>query len=219
MRVLVVEDQAELRQAIARTLRAEGHAVDELERGEPLAEYLSCGLFDVVVLDRMLPDGDALGRLSELRRGGNRTPVLFLSSKDTLNDRVAGLEAGGDDYLVKPFAMQELTARLRSLVRRRDLPQPSVLTIGSLEIDLGRREVRREGVLIPLRPKEMALLELFASRPGQVVSKEQILDWCWDSQHEPGSNVEEVLVASLRRKLALPGLLETVRGAGYRLEH
>ncbi len=218
MRVLVVEDQAELRRAIARYLRAEGHSVDELNDGRQLGEYLEGDFVDVLVLDRMLPDGDAISMLQRLRREGNRTPTLILSSRDTVQDRVDGLEAGADDYLVKPFAMEELTARLRSLSRRRDAPQPSVVQFGSLSVDFGRREARRDGVLIPLRPKEFSLLELFATSNGRLVTKEQILNWCWDVQHQPSSNVEEVLVASLRRKLGPPPLLQTVRGSGYRFE-
>ncbi len=217
MRVLVVEDQTDLRRAIARYLRAEGHAVEELGDVRRLAEFLEGGRADVLVLDRMLPDGDAIAVLARLRHRGDRTPTLFLSSKDTVQDRLDGFAAGGDDYLVKPFAMEELTARLRSLSRRRELPQASVLRLGSLTLDFGRRECRVDSVLIPLRPKEFALLELLAGNAGRVVSKERILEWCWDAQHEPSSNVEEVLVASVRRKLALPGFIQTVRGTGYRL--
>ena len=218
MRVLVVEDQAELRQAIARYLRAEGHSVDELGDSREIGDYLEGDFVDVMILDRMLPGGDAISTLERLRAGGIRTPTLILSSRDTVQDRVDGLEAGADDYLVKPFAMEELTARLRSLSRRRAAPQPSLVQIGSHTIDFGRREARRDDVLIPLRPKEFSLLELFAASPGRVVTKEQILSWCWDVQHQPSSNVEEVLVASLRRKLGTPPLLKTVRGSGYLFE-
>ncbi|MEM7352207.1 MAG: response regulator transcription factor [Acidobacteriota bacterium] len=218
MRILLVEDHAELRAAIGRRLRARGDRVDEMGDGRDLLDYLGEADYDAVVLDRMLPDGDALMRLMEARRRGCQTPMLLLTSRDQIEDRVAGLEAGADDYLVKPFAMEELLARLNAIARRQAPPRPSVLRVADLEVDTGRREVRRGGVLIPLRPKEFALLELLATRAGRAVRRDEILEYCWDVLHDPASNVEEVLVASLRRKLGKPALIHTVRGVGYLLE-
>ncbi len=218
MRVLVVEDQVEIRQAVARRLRADGHGVDEADDGGTAESFVSTYRYDVIVLDRMLPDGDALGLLKRWRGRGLTVPVLFLTARDQVEDRVGGFEAGGDDYLVKPFAMDELVARLTAIARRAATTAPSRLEIGDLEIDFGRREVRRAGVLLTLRAKEYALLELLATRAGRVVSRREIVAGCWGEDHEPLSNVEEVVIAALRRKLGRPPLIRTVRGAGYLLE-
>ena len=218
MRILVVEDELELRQAIAKFLRNQGHAVDECDCCRTAAETIQVYEHDIIVLDRMLPDGDSLEMLLKWRRNGNQTPVLFLTARDSVDDRVDGLQGGADDYLIKPFAMLELAARIHSIARRGTAPQDSIVRLGSLEIDHGRREVRRSGVLIPLRPKEYTLLELLVSRRGKVVTKHKIVDTCWDEAKEPMSNVEESLIASLRRKLGKPNLIRTVRGAGYMIE-
>lgn len=218
MRVLVVEDQEELRAALVRRLRTDGHGVDEAADGATAESFVQSYRYDAIVLDRMLPDGDALERLEEWRREGMSAPVLFLTARDRVEDRVAGLGAGADDYLVKPFAMDELLARLSAIARRGPAPRSAVVGVGDLEIDAGRREVRRDGVLLPLRPKEYAILELLANHAGQVVSREQIVSSCWGEDHEPLSNVEEVVIAALRRKLGKPSPIRTVRGAGYLLE-
>ena len=218
MRLLVVEDEKELREAIVRRLRAKGHGVDEAGDIETARHTMKVYEYALVILDRMLPDGDSLDLVSAWRRAGTMTPVLFLTARDQVADRVAGLEAGADDYLVKPFAMEELLARVGTIARRHAAPTPSVLVYGDLEIDTGRREVRRGGVLIPLRPKEYSLLELLTARAGRVVERRDIMDACWDEAHEPSSNVDEVLVASLRRKLGKPSPIRTVRGAGYMFE-
>ena len=218
MRVLVVEDQKELRHAVVRRLRARGYSVDEASDATTADEYMATYEYAVVILDRMLPDGDAIERLGQWRQRGDATPTLFLTARDRVTDRVAGLEAGADDYLVKPFAMDELLARVGALARRSSLPHPAVIREADVEIDTGRREVRRAGVLIPLRPKEYALLELLATRRGRVVARGEILDCCWDEAHEPLSNVEEVVMAALRRKLGKPPLIRTIRGAGYLFE-
>lgn len=218
MRILIVEDEFELRQAIARYLRGMGHAVDESDTCRSAVESIEIYEHDIVILDRMLPDGDSIKMLQQWRKDGRQIPVLFLTARDSIDDRVDGLQGGADDYLVKPFAMEELTARLSSIARRRTFPAEPIVRIGSLEVDQGRREVRREGVLIPLRPKEFTLLELLVSRRGRVVSKHQIVDSCWDEAREPMSNVEETLVASLRRKLGKPTLIRTIRGSGYMIE-
>ncbi len=218
MRVLVVDDESELRRAIARRLRAQGHGVDEAEDLETANHYRRVTPPEVVILDRMLPDGDAVDQLQRWRQDGWATPVILLTARDQVADRVEGLSAGADDYLVKPFAMEELLARVASIARRHSDPAPSVVRWDDLEIDTGRREVRRGGVLIPLRPKEYSLLDLLVRKAGQVVSKSDVIDACWDDTHEPLSNVEESLVASLRRKLGKPNPIRTVRGAGYLLE-
>ena len=215
MRVLVVEDHRELREAIVRRLRACGHAVDEASDGSRADNLRSGFEYDAVVLDRILPDGDSIVRLRDWRRSGDITPVLMLTALDRIEDRVEGLEAGADDYLVKPFSMSELQARVSAISRRRSLPRPNLIRVAGVEFDLGRRELRRQGVLIPLRPKEYAVLELLAGRMGRIVTRESILDSCWDLSSEPSSNVEEVVIASLRRKLGDPPLIHTVRGSGY----
>lgn len=218
MRILVVEDEEELRLAIVRRLRALGHGVDEAVDGETGEHLLS--IFDpaVVILDRMLPDGDSITRLAAWRRRGIDTPVLLLTARDQVAERIEGFESGADDYLIKPFAMDELLARVSAIGRRQSKPTASVLSIGDIEIDSARRAVRRAGVLIPLRPKEYSLLELLATRAGRIVARADIIDACWDEAHEPLSNVDEVLVASLRRKLGAPSPIRTMRGAGYMLE-
>ncbi|MEM7310454.1 MAG: response regulator transcription factor [Planctomycetota bacterium] len=218
MRILVVEDEAELRGAIARRLRAQGNGVDEAPDVRTARFLVSNQDFAVVILDRMLPDGDAVEEVRRWRHDGLRTPVLILTARDRVEERVEGLEAGADDYLVKPFAMDELLARVAAVGRREAAPTPSVLRFGNVEVDTGRRELRRAGVLIPLRPKEYALLTLLAARAGRVVTRGEIIDACWDEAHELTSNVDEVLVASLRRKLGKPSPIRTVRGAGYLLE-
>lgn len=218
MRILLAEDHAELRAAIARRLRAMGNSVDEVADLHSILHYLQAATYDVAVLDRMLPDGDSISALRCLRSAANRTPILLLTARDHIADRVEGLEAGADDYLVKPFAMDELLARIGVLARRGTLPRSQIVQVADLELDSGRREVRRGGVLIPLRPKEYVLLELLATRLGRAVSRSDILDYCWDVQESPASNVEETIIASLRRKLGDPPLIMTVRGMGYKLD-
>ena len=216
--MLLVEDQADLRDAIARRLRAVGHGVDVADTIASAGEMIVIHAYDVVILDRLLPDGDTVASLQTWRRRGLATPVLFLTSLDRVEDRVAGLEAGADDYLVKPFAMDELLARVRAIGRRGVSLRPSVLRVADLEFDVARHEVRRGGILLPLRPKELAVLELLLIHAGQVVRRSDLIEHCWDEYADPFSNVEEVVIASLRRKLGPPPLIRTVRGAGYLLE-
>jgi DNA-binding response OmpR family regulator len=218
MRVLVVEDEDEMRGSISRRLRGEGFAVDEAGDVDEARRAIGVSEYDCLVLDRVLPGGDALDLLAELRNTGECTPALFLTSRDTVDDRVAGFEAGGDDYLVKPFAMEELTARVQSLCRRARSARPAVARIADLEIRSARREVRRDGVLLPLTSKEFAILELLVESLGAVVSRSRIIEHCWDEHTDPLSNVVEVHLASLRRKLGEPPLIRTVRGAGYLLD-
>ena len=218
MRVLILEDDGDLRGAIARRLRGEGFAVDEARDLPDAERLLGWATFDCLVFDRMLPSGDALDLLSTLRRDSHTTPVLFLTARDALSDRVDGFEAGGDDYLVKPFATAELVARVSSLCRRSGETRPAIVSVGDLEIDSARREVRRSGVLLPLRTKERCMLEQLAFAAGTVVSRSALIAHCWDEEHDPWSNVVDVHIASLRRKLGEPTLIHTIRGEGYRLE-
>ncbi len=206
VRILVVEDQPELRAAVVRRLRAEA---DLLFRAHDYA---------LVVLDRGLPDGDGLDSMRRWRRAGSSVPVLVLTARDAIADRVSGLADGADDYLVKPFAMDELVARVAVIARRGVAGSEQVSRVGDLELDHGRAQVRRAGVLLPLRPKEFAVLAYLCARPGRVISRAQLREACWDEGHEPGSNVEEVVVSALRRKLGPPALIRTRRGLGYVLD-
>lgn len=218
MRLLVLEDQTDLRAAVAARLRAQGHAVDEAGDLAEAESFAQTYAYDVLVLDRTLPDGDALDALQRWRAGGIATPTLFLTARDAVADRVDGFAGGADDYLVKPFSMDELIARIGAIGRRGGAIRPSTLRIADLEVDLGRREARRAGIVLPLRPKEFALLQLLIERAGRVVPRADILAACWGEEQQPVSNADEVLVATLRRKLGDPPLLRTVRGAGYLLE-
>ncbi|WP_189970216.1 response regulator transcription factor [Streptomyces violascens] len=215
--MLVVEDDADLRFAVAAALRGDGLAVDEVADLPAADEALFVTRYDCVVFDRMLPCGDAVGYVHELRRVGRTVPVLFLTARDTVADRVEGFSSGGDDYLVKPFAVPELVARVRSLCRRAGIVRAPVHRVAGLEIDTARRQVRRDGVLLVLTRKEFAVLEILAAHPDQAVPRGELIERCWDEMAEPNSNVVEVLVSQLRRKLGEPMVIHTVRGVGYRL--
>lgn len=217
MRVLLVEDDANLRFGVAAALRAAGLAVDEAVDLPQADEALFVTAYDCAVFDRMLPSGDAADYVEELRRSGRAVPVLFLTARDTVADRVEGFARGGDDYLVKPFAVPELVARVRSLCRRAPAVSPPVLRVGDVEIDTARRQVRRAGVLLTFTRREFAVLEVLATRADQAVGRAELIESCWDEMAEPQSNVLEVLVSQLRRKLGGPPLVHTVRGVGYRL--
>lgn len=219
MRILVVEDQFELRQAVAKRIRALGHAADEAADGGTAESFIRSYAYDALILDRLLPDGDAIALLRRWRSDGIATPALFLTAFDRIDDRIDGLASGADDYLVKPFSMDELMARIAAIARRGSAIRPSLIRVRDLEIDLGRREVRRNAVLLPLRPKEFAVLQMLAERAGQVVPRNELIAGCWGEDHEPTSNAEEVVIAALRRKLGSPPLLRTVRGSGYLLEN
>jgi DNA-binding response OmpR family regulator len=217
MRVLLVEDDADLREGLAALLRGSGLAVD-VAAGEQDADVLLDSYdFDVAVIDRGLPDGDGLDLVRRRRRHGWAVPVVFLTARDTVADRVEGFEAGGDDYVVKPFAPEELVMRIRALARRRASTAPSRISIGGLSLDRGRREVQRDGVLLPLTAKEFAVLEVLMAAGGDVVSRRQLLDGCWDENADPASNVVDAVVVQLRRKLGAPSPVSTVRGAGFRV--
>ena len=220
MRVLVVEDDEELADVIESGLTEHAmHVVREgtLSGGQSRAIL---GAFDIIILDVMLPGGSGFDLCRTIRKRGVGTPVLMLTARDTVDDRVQGLDAGADDYLTKPFAFRELVARLHALARRRPTPLPEVAKIADLEVDLRAHRVRRGGREIELTAKEFALLEFFARHVGQVVDRAAITAHVWDENHDPFTNVLEVLVRRLRRKID-DGfdvkLIHTLRGAGYRL--
>ena len=219
MRALIVEDDATIAQFVARGLREAGFAVDLAADGEEgLAQALH-GQHDVAVVDLMLPRRDGLTLIDELRRRGRNTPVLILSARRSVDDRVRGLQAGGDDYLTKPFAFAELLARVQALVRRAArTSEPTTLTVDELSLDLLSRKVTREGLAIDLRPREFALLEYLMRNAGKVVSKTMILSHVWEYSFDPQTNIVDVLVSRLRDKVDRPfakKILHTVRGVGY----
>jgi DNA-binding response OmpR family regulator len=220
MRVLVVEDDPELASLIARGFLEQGIDVvlENTYSGGKTRAVL--GNFDVMVLDVMLPGGNGFDLCREIRKRGIGTPVLMLTARDAVDDRVSGLDSGGDDYLTKPFAFRELVARVRALARRRPTPLPEIVTVADLEVDIRGHKVKRGGKSIELTAKEFALLEFFARHNGQVVDRASITAHVWDENHDPFTNVLEVLVRRLRRKIddEFPvKLIHTFRGAGYRL--
>jgi DNA-binding response OmpR family regulator len=219
MRVLIVEDDAGLA-GILREGLAEHHVEATLASTYDAGrERAVLGTWDVIVLDVMLPGGSGFDLCTGLRRRGIRTPILMLTARDTVDDRVLGLDAGADDYLTKPFAFRELLARVRALARRGPALLPETVKVADLEVDLGSRSVRRRGRLIQLTAKEFALLEFFARHVNQVVDRAAITAHVWDENHDPFTNVLEVLIRRLRRKIDDaydPKLIHTLRGAGYR---
>jgi two-component system, OmpR family, response regulator len=222
VRALIVEDDRAIAEFVGRGLREAGFAVDQAPDGETGLELALSAPYDVAIVDLMLPQRDGLSLIDELRRRGHTTPVLILSARRTVDDRVRGLQSGGDDYLTKPFAFAELLARVQALVRRATrAPEPTTLTIGDLTLDLLSRRVTRGGTPIELRPREFALLEYLMRNPGKVVSKTMILSHVWDYTFDPQTNIVDVLVSRLREKIDRPfdhKLLRTVRGVGYVLE-
>ena len=220
MRILLVEDDADLAAMLHLALARTGHIVDLAVTGTQALWMASAAGYDVVLLDVNLPDHDGFEVCRRLRASKVWTPVLFLSARSEVPDRVAGLDAGGDDYLVKPFALEELHARLRAVGRREARPRPAVLRAGDLEIDPATHRVRRGSAELALSPKEFALLELLARRVGEVVSRADIVEALWDFAFDPRSNVVDVVVSRLREKVDGPSgrsMIDTVRGAGYRL--
>jgi DNA-binding response OmpR family regulator len=219
----VVEDEPDLANAIARGLRRDGHAVDvALTAGDADIKLRTAG-YDLVCLDWNLPDGSGLGLCRDLVSGdlptleGDRPRILMLTARDEVEDRVAGLDAGADDYLVKPFAMVELSARVRALLRREDQVDP-VIEIGSLRLDPARFEATRDGKELVLTAKEFSLLHYFMANGGRVLSQEHLLEHVWDEMADPLTNVVRVTVSNLRKKLGDPQLIKTVSGRGYRLD-
>jgi two-component system OmpR family response regulator len=220
MRVLVVEDDLRMAGLIRRGLVKEGLGADVAPNGHEALVSSQAHAYDAIVLDVMLPDIDGFETCRRLRAAGVWAPVLMLTARDSVEDRVAGLDNGADDYLVKPFAFAELLARLRALVRRGDAERPTVLEAGDLRLDPATRVVTRGSTEIHLSAKEFALLETFMRRQGQVLSVYELLENAWDFAYENRSNIVQVYVRRLRAKIDEPfgvSTLETVRGAGYRL--
>ena len=220
MRVLIVEDELKLAGLVRRGLREEGVAADVAVRGEDALWMAGATDYDAIVLDVMLPGLDGFEVCARLRGDGVRAPVLMLTARDAVEDRVRGLDTGADDYLTKPFSFEELSARLRALARRGPLGSAAVLEAGDLRLDPSARRVWRGETEIELSAKELALLDTFMRRPGQVLDRFQLLEHAWDGEYENRSNVVDVYVRYLREKVDRPfGVvsIETVRGAGYRL--
>lgn len=218
MRILVVEDEPKLNELIAKRLRLEYYSVDACLNGKDAIDYLDCAEYDAVVLDIMLPGASGFEVLQSLRSRNDRTPVLFLTARDTIDDRVAGLDAGADDYLVKPFAFDELSARIRVMIRRSSGHVSNVFTLANLTVDCDARIAKRGEQMIPLSSKEFAILEYLIRNSGKVLSRDKIGLHVWNYDYEGGSNVVDVYIRYLRRKLDdqfSPKLIHTVRGAGY----
>jgi two-component system OmpR family response regulator len=219
MKVLLIEDDQETSAYVARGLREQGHVVDLAATGRDGLFLATDGGHDVLIVDRMLPGLDGIGLVQALRGTGVKAPVLFLTALGGVGDRVRGLEAGGDDYLVKPFAFAELLARINALARRPPLSDaPTVLRAGDLEIDLLKRTVRRDGKAIGLQPREFQLLEFLMRNADRVVTRTMLLEAVWDFHFDPKTNIVETHMSRLRSKLSQRGvaeLIHTVRGAGY----
>ncbi len=220
MRILIVEDHPKMAALIRRGLRKEGMATDVSGNGEDALWRAGATEYDAIILDVMLPGIDGFEVCRRLRAEGVWAPILMLTARDAVRDRVAGLDRGADDYLTKPFSYAELLARLRALVRRGAVERPAELRVGDLRLDPARRQVWRGDAEIPLSPKEFSLLETFMRRPGEVLSRFQLLEHAWDYDYENRSNVVDSYIRLLRRKIDRPfgtDTIETVRGAGYRL--
>lgn len=222
MRILIMEDDVSAAEAIVKGLADAGHAATHAADGEAGLEAARGGGFDVLVVDRMMPKVDGLTAVSTLRREGDATPVLFLSALGEIDDRVTGLKAGGDDYLVKPFAFAELIARVEALCRRKDTGgQATLLKVGDLELDLIARTVHRAGAEIDLQPREFQLLEFLMRHAGRSVTRTMLLEKVWEYHFDPQTNVIDVHISRLRSKIDKGfdrPMLQTVRGAGYRLD-
>lgn len=220
VRVLIVEDDAKLASLVRRGLRNEGMAVDVAGTGEEAIRMARAIAYDAIVLDVMLPTLDGFQVCKRLRGAGVWAPVVMLTARDGVHDRVAGLDGGADDYLTKPFAYAELLARLRALLRRGPVERPTILTVGPLRLEPSTRRVWRGAAEISLSQKEFAILETFMRRPGRVLSRLELLEHAWDNEYENRSNIVDSYVRFLRRKIDKPFdivSIETVQGAGYRL--
>jgi len=220
MRVLIVEDEAGVAGFVKQGLTEAGYSVDVAGNGPDGLEYALAFEYDVVVLDIMLPHMNGLDVLREMREKRVKTPVLLLTARDGVDDRVKGLDVGADDYLIKPFAFPELLARIRALLRRPPLQSGNLLSMNDLEMDVTQREVRRAGKSIELSPREFSLLELLLRHPNQVLTRTQIIGHVWNFDYYSETNVVDVYIGYLRRKIDrgfVPPLIQTVRGVGYRL--
>jgi DNA-binding response OmpR family regulator len=216
MRALVVEDDASIAEFVQRGLREAGFAVDRAADGDDALELAVREPYDVAIVDLMLPKRDGLSLIEELRRRGITMPVLILSARRSVDDRVRGLQSGGDDYLTKPFAFAELIARIQALARRPPVGRPPVLEHGGVMLDIPRHQAFRDGRLLELTPKEFAVLSVLMHSAGTVVSAEQLLEQAWDEHADPFTNAVRVAVMTLRRKLGAPPIVHTVPRVGYR---
>lgn len=218
MRILVAEDERDLNGILVKKLKSEGYGVDGCYDGEEALSYLACAEYDAVVLDIMMPKHSGLEVLEALRIQGNPVPVLFLTARDAIEDRVQGLDAGANDYLVKPFSLEELMARIRAMTRKAENHPTNVYTVADLQVDCGGRTVRRGEAEIQLSAREFAILEYLIRNQGIVLSREKIETHVWNYDYVGGSNVVDVYIRNLRKKVDdgfTPKLLHTVRGSGY----
>lgn len=221
MRVLLAEDEKKIASFIRKALREAGYAVDEIHRGDEALELASTTPYDVIVLDVMMPGRDGLSVLRLLRERRNSTPVLLLTARGEVSERVEGLNLGADDYMAKPFAMDELIARLNALTRRTGIARATILKVGDLTVNLITREVTRGGCAVDLAVREFALLDYLMRSPGRVLTRTQICEHVWDYHFDTGTNVVDVYIQRLRRKIDDGHeikLLQTVRGVGYSLK-
>lgn len=221
MRILVAEDERDLNEILCKKLRSEDYCVDGCFDGEEALDYLASVDYDAVILDIMMPKRSGLEVVEQLRRQGNQTPVLFLTARDSIDDRVTGLDAGADDYLVKPFAFDELLARLRVMTRKRGGERSNLFTIDDLTLDIRSKRVERGGVELKLSAKEYALLEYLIRNKGVVLSRIQIEENIWGFDYEGSSNIVDVYIRYLRRKIDKDHpvkLIHTIRGSGYVLK-
>jgi len=216
MRVLLIEDDTVLGAGVRDQIKTEGHSVDWVTRLDEAGDHIASATYDLVLLDLMLPDGRGLPFLSELRKRGDVTPVIILTALDQISDRIDGLNAGADDYMVKPFDLSELSARLAAVARRYSGNPNPLVTISDLEVDLAAKAVRRQGKLLPLTAREWVLFEGFVQHPGQILSKAQLEERLYAFDTEVESNTIEVHISRLRKKLGREKI-DTVRGMGYRL--
>jgi DNA-binding response OmpR family regulator len=223
VKVLLLEDDAELAEAVVDGLHDAGIVVDHVTTRIDADVQRTVTRYDCIVLDRMVPatpggpPTDAVALVDAMRAEQDTTPTLLLTARDRVSDRVAGFEHGADDYLTKPFAFAELVVRIRALARRRADPTPPVRSAGGIELDTVRHTVKRDGVRLTPTAKEFAVLEVLMSDPGAAVTRDTLLERCWDEMASPGSNVVDVVVGQLRKRLGAPDPIETLRGVGYRL--
>lgn len=221
MRILIVEDESDLNQVLTKHLKNHGYAVDSCLDGQEAKDYLEMTDYDVIILDIMLPGINGLSLLSFARKAGISTPILLLTARDSVADKVNGLDAGADDYLTKPFALEELMARIRMLLRKSSGARSSVFHVADLTVDISSRKVSRGGKEVTLSSKEFALLQYLLMNKGQALTRKQIEDHLWDYSYEGASNMVDVYIRYLRKKIDEgfePKLIRTIRGIGYSLE-
>ena len=216
MKVLVIEDEVDLNRSIVKLLKTQQYSVDAAYDGQEALDYIRVSQYDVIISDIMMPQLDGLGVLSYLRNHQIKTPVLMLTAKDSLEDKVTGLDAGADDYLVKPFEFDELLARIRVMLRRNNRENlTNLVQFGDYSLDLAKKTIQHKGVLVDLTSKEYELLESLVRHPNVVLSREQIREHIWDFDYVGESNIIDVLVKNIRKKLGNPSIIQTKRGMGY----